>query len=222
MSLPVPIALATVVKFNEKGRFEFNATYDQIRATQGHSNPGVDLQYSATLLKVGTEHATRFAPPWAIHVTTAKAWEKIRTSGRLRPGGERGDRNEIHFATTLPDDDAGGIISGLRQGSEIIIFLDTLNFLQNGNKLFLTVNHVALSPADIYSNYFLVAYHVATRTVVWYDNRPVNIRLSGDLLETCLKSEPLEFWPEEPWALSKPVSRAAVGRQVIVDAVKGK
>jgi hypothetical protein len=140
----------------------------------------------------------------------------------LRPGGERGDRNEIHFATTLPDDAAGGIISGLRQGSEIIIFLDTLNFLQNGSKLFLTVNHVALSPADIYSNYFLVAYQVATRTVVWYDNRPVNIRLSGDLLETCLKSEPLTFWPEEPWALSKQGSRAAVGRQVIVDAVEGK
>ena len=37
MSLPVPIALATVVKYNEKGRFEFNATYDHFRATQGRS-----------------------------------------------------------------------------------------------------------------------------------------------------------------------------------------
>ena len=137
MSLPVPIALATVVKYNEKGRFEFSANYDQILATQGHSNPGVDLQHSATLLKTGTEHATRFAPPWAIHGTTAKAWDKIRTSGQLKPGGERGDRSEVHFATTLPNDNEGGIISGLRQGAEVVVFLDTLSWLQSGQSYIL-------------------------------------------------------------------------------------
>jgi len=151
-----------------------------------------------------------------------KAWDKIRTSGRHRPGGERGDRNEIHYATTLPDDAAGGIISGLRQGAEIVIFLDTLSWLQSGMRLYLTVNHVALAPDDVHINFWLVVYHVASRTVVWYNNKRANIRLSGDLLASCLSSEPLEFWPQEPWALDKQGSRASVGRKVITDLVEGR
>jgi putative RNA 2'-phosphotransferase len=164
MTLPLPIALATVVKFNEKGRFEFNAAFDQIRATQGHSHAGVDLQHSATLLKVGTEHAARFAPPWAIHGTTMRAWEKIRTSGQLIPGGDKGGRNENHFATTLPNDAEGSIISGLRQGAEIVIFLDTLQWMQSGMKLYLTTNNVALAADRVHSNFWLAVYRVATKT----------------------------------------------------------
>ena len=121
-----------------------------IRANQGHS---VAINV-ADLLKPITEVNM---PDLVVHGTTAKAWKLILQSGGLKPM----NRNHVHFASGLPDnfeeiddgsreidEDAAPVISGMRNSSSILIYIDLPKAICNGLKFWQSENGVILSEGD--------------------------------------------------------------------------
>jgi hypothetical protein len=58
-------------------------------------------------------------------------------------GLKRMNRNHIHFATGLPEED--GVISGMRGSANILIYLDVEKALKGGMKLYMSENRVILT-----------------------------------------------------------------------------
>jgi len=105
-----------------------------IRANQGHSIKVDDLE----LEEIKTPDET----PVAIHGTSKKAWDSISIEGLSRM-----KRHHIHLAAGLPGTD--GVISGMRAGSEVLIYIDVENAMSKGGlKFFRSVNGVILTPGD--------------------------------------------------------------------------
>ncbi|KAK0312839.1 tRNA 2'-phosphotransferase [Friedmanniomyces endolithicus] len=125
-----------------------------IRANQGHS---LKLSDDSGLL---TPITAANLPSAAIHGTTHAAWPLIVASGGLKPMG----RNHVHFASGLPsgfrsigNDESDGaaattvdapVISGMRNSSTILMFLDLDKALAAGVKLGLSDNEVILSEGN--------------------------------------------------------------------------
>ncbi|TKA74425.1 hypothetical protein B0A55_06206 [Friedmanniomyces simplex] len=122
-----------------------------IRANQGHSlklsdDSGLLIPLTAANL-----------PSVAIHGTTHAAWPLIVASAGLKPMG----RNHVHFASGLPsgftsivEGDAATpvveapVISGMRNSSTVLMFLDLDKALAAGLKLGLSDNGVILSEGN--------------------------------------------------------------------------
>ncbi|KAL9087331.1 MAG: hypothetical protein Q9159_003677 [Coniocarpon cinnabarinum] len=141
-----------------------------IRANQGHS---IKLTDSADLLIPITREAGNL-PEVVVHGTRHEAWPKILETGGLKPM----TRNHVHFATGIPrglrrsnqlSPDPGmveptmtstvaalsvqepttpAIISGMRNTSNILIFLDVQKALDKGLLLFQSANGVVLTEGD--------------------------------------------------------------------------
>ncbi|KAK6431472.1 tRNA 2'-phosphotransferase [Oleoguttula sp. CCFEE 5521] len=126
-----------------------------IRANQGHS---LKIEDSAGLL---TPITTGDMPAMAVHGTTRAAWSLILASGGLKPMG----RNHVHFATGLPsawsktqtsdaiaavDDETAkaAVVSGMRNSSSVLIYLDLAKALDKGTKFGLSENGVVLTEGD--------------------------------------------------------------------------
>ena len=62
----------------------------------------------------------------------------------LITGGTRYSRNHVHFTPYEPDDSR--IISGVRSGSEVAIYIDLHRALRHGVPFFISTNYVILSP----------------------------------------------------------------------------
>ena len=71
-------------------------TTKMIRATQGHSIRGGALDDDAMLARVSVERA-RAELRYAVHGTSLRAWETIKTEGLLRMR-----RRHVHLAAALP------------------------------------------------------------------------------------------------------------------------
>ena len=138
-----------------------------IRANQGHSLTSVS---ASDLLEPITLEAGNL-PQQAIHGTTRAAWPLIVASGGLKTMG----RNHIHFAAGLPagfasssavasangiadadtgelsktEADTSAVISGLRNTSSILIYLDVAKTLGAGVKLWRSANGVILSEGNV-------------------------------------------------------------------------
>ncbi|KAF9055000.1 hypothetical protein BDZ89DRAFT_1055626 [Hymenopellis radicata] len=79
--------------------------------------------------------------PTIIHGTTLSAWQIIEKHGIHRMG-----RNYIHCAREYKEK---GVISGIRQASRILIYLNVKRMLDDGIKLYLSKNDlVVLTPGD--------------------------------------------------------------------------
>jgi 2'-phosphotransferase len=78
--------------------------------------------------------------PMAVHGTTRKAWGSISVQGLSRRG-----RNHIHLAQGVPGD---GVMSGMRNSSEVLIYIDVQKALDAGFKFFLSENGVVLTEGD--------------------------------------------------------------------------
>ena len=97
-------------------------------------------------------------PDTVVHGTTTKAWELIRQSGGLKPM----TRNHVHFATGLPAEIAeidnekasevskgsAPVISGMRNSSTILIYIDIHKAISEGLKFWQSLNGVILSAGD--------------------------------------------------------------------------
>lgn len=110
-----------------------------IRANQGHS---IAIE-SASLLKPITLAADN-VPEAVVHGTYFAFYPMILDSGGLK----KMTRNHIHFSTGLPED-KGGVISGMRNDAEILIYIDIRKSLEDGAMLWwISDNGVILSEGD--------------------------------------------------------------------------
>jgi 2'-phosphotransferase len=123
-----------------------------IRANQGHSIK-VDEEGLMEPITLDSE-----LPPTVVHGTTAKAWPLILSTGGLK----KMTRNHIHFAAGLPagfkplEDTANAgdeiknepVISGMRNSSNVLIFIDIKKALEGGLKFWRSANGVILSEGN--------------------------------------------------------------------------
>lgn len=124
-----------IVQTNDKQRFAVKQDVCgnfMIRATQGHSVE-VNLRLEEIL------DPRQF--PEVVHGTTYQAWQFIRTEGLKKM-----NRAYIHFAKGMPED--YGVISGMRNSSEICIFINLEKAMYYGIKFFLSENMVILSKGN--------------------------------------------------------------------------
>lgn len=121
-----------------------------IRANQGHS---IKVENEGLLVPITTEAGN--VPETVVHGTDERAWNLILKSGGLRPMG----RNHIHFASGLPagfksldstsaSADAAPVISGMRRGSTILVYVDIDAALAAGIKFFISENGVILTEGN--------------------------------------------------------------------------
>ncbi|KAI6044443.1 KptA family-domain-containing protein, partial [Pisolithus marmoratus] len=76
----------------------------------------------------------------AVHGTTRKAWEVIATQGLSRM-----KRNHVHLAQGVP---GSGILSGMRNSSQVLIFIDVQKAIDAGIEFYLSKNGVVLTEGD--------------------------------------------------------------------------
>jgi len=125
-----------------------------VRANQGHSIKTVDEELLLTPITSIDELSARVKfkddIPIAVHGTKRFSWDNfIKTYGLSKM-----TRQHIHFATALPEDadgtekdtDTHKCISGLREGSEVLIYLNIQATLDSGFKLYISSNGVILCP----------------------------------------------------------------------------
>ncbi len=123
-----------------------------IRANQGHS---IKVDEDGLLEPITLDSEL---PTTVVHGTTSKTWPLILSSGGLK----KMSRNHIHFASGLP---AGfktlaeasdttdeikkePVISGMRNTSSVLIFVDIRQALEGGIKFWRSANGVILSDGN--------------------------------------------------------------------------
>jgi 2'-phosphotransferase len=124
-----------------------------ICANQGHSIKIASVESMHTPITLETPESL---PKIVVHGTTRKAWPQILRSGGLKRMG----RNHVHFAIGLPKgfesaavddtveeiDDApkSEVVSGMRNSSSVLIYLDLPKALESGLLFYISKNGVVL------------------------------------------------------------------------------
>lgn len=114
-----------IVEHNDKARFALSDDGARIRATQGHSVTGVDLQLRE-----------KTPPPVLYHGTTRKSIEAIMRQGLLPM-----NRHHVH----LSPDVATATAVGSRRGPVVILVVDTFRMHRDGHRFFISENNVWLT-----------------------------------------------------------------------------
>ena len=130
-----------VVQDSSKGRFALGEIEGvlMIRATQGHSMGGI---VEDQLLQPLTSNTPNL-PSEAVHGTYVKYWPSIKVRGLLA-GGLRSSRHHVHFQDGWPKSER--CLSGMRDDSDVLIYLDIPASLSRGLRLFRSENGVILTP----------------------------------------------------------------------------
>ena len=116
--------LQTVVRTNNKKRFEFNADRTKIRASQGHSVE-VDLGYSPS------------QPPSKLYHGTAKQnLDSIRATGI-----NKGTRQHVHLSADIQT----AMKVGSRWGDPVALEIDAGKMAADGHTFFISTNGVWLT-----------------------------------------------------------------------------
>ena len=124
------------VSSNEKQRFTLKRSDSGkmlIRATQGHS-----IQLEQPDIRPVLD-STQY--PVVVHGTQWRLWPTIQ-----REGLSRMSRTHIHFAQGLPGE--AGVISGMRQSCNLLIFVDLTKAISAGLQFFVSANGVLLCAGD--------------------------------------------------------------------------
>ncbi|KAI9067962.1 hypothetical protein FKP32DRAFT_1698795 [Trametes sanguinea] len=135
-------ALQEIVKNDAKSRYSLVLEADPktgeeawwIRANQGHSLKSVVLDYEP--IKSVSDIPTGIA----VHGTTKKAWESIKEQGLSKM-----TRNHIHLAQGVA---GSGVVSGMRNSSQILIYVDVQKAIDAGIKFYISANGVVLTEGD--------------------------------------------------------------------------
>jgi len=135
--------LQDIVKRDQKSRYHLlfepqtsgsaGADVWWIRANQGHSMKTIELDLQPVI--------SASEIPMAVHGTTRQAWQLIATQGLSKM-----TRNHIHLAQNVP---GSGVISGMRNSSQILIFVDVQKALDAGITFYLSANGVVLTEGNI-------------------------------------------------------------------------
>jgi len=137
--------LEKIVREDKKSRFkliyepdteniDFQMPIWWIRTNQGHSMKSVMVEMD--LIRAVSDIPSGIA----VHGTSRAAWGKIKHEGLSRV-----TRNHIHFAQGIP---GSGVISGMRNKSQVFIYIDVQKALDAGLKFYLSSNGVVLSEGD--------------------------------------------------------------------------
>eukprot|EP00762_Andalucia_godoyi_P005582 ANDGO_00551.mRNA.1 Putative tRNA 2'-phosphotransferase len=126
------VILEHVVASDSKGRYEFDASRDRIRATQGHSIQLDGIEKDYVLLTQET------IPAIVVHGTYSHLLPAISQEGL-----KRFSRMFIHFATGIHGDVS--VKSGMRNNVDVYIYVDTHGAMRDGIQFFLSSNGVVLS-----------------------------------------------------------------------------
>ena len=127
-----------------------------IRANQGHS---IKVDTEGLLTPITVEAGN--VPATVVHGTDERAWSLILKGGGLR----RMTRTHIHFASGLPvgfktlpssstttttteEEKEAPVISGMRNSSTVLIYIDIQSALAAGIKFFVSENGVILTDGD--------------------------------------------------------------------------
>ncbi|KAH0375625.1 phosphotransferase KptA/Tpt1, partial [Aureobasidium melanogenum] len=116
-----------------------------IRANQGHS---LEIASENLLTPITEENL----PPTVVHGTTHAAWPLIVATGGLK----KMTRTHVHFASGLPagfksedkDANAAPVISGMRNSSSVLVYVDIKKAMEAGVKFWKSENGVILSEGD--------------------------------------------------------------------------
>jgi putative RNA 2'-phosphotransferase len=119
-----PVVLKHIVDTNSKKRFAFNATFDKIRASQGHS-VDIDIAYEAQM------------PPAILYHGTA---EKV-VAEILRTGIEKRQRRHVHLSADLDT----AINVGQRHGRPVVLEVLAAQMSTEGFEFYLSENKVWLT-----------------------------------------------------------------------------
>ncbi|PBP26600.1 hypothetical protein BUE80_DR002522 [Diplocarpon rosae] len=110
-----------------------------IRANQGHS---IGIDPASLLVPITLEAGN--VPDVVVHGTYFAFYQSIIESGGLK----KMSRDHIHFSTGLPEDKQG-VISGMRNDAEILIYVNIKQSLEDSNVLWwLSENGVVLTEGD--------------------------------------------------------------------------
>ncbi|PBP28657.1 hypothetical protein BUE80_DR000367 [Diplocarpon rosae] len=110
-----------------------------IRANQGHS---IGIDPASLLVPITLEAGN--VPDVVVHGTYFAFYQSILESGGLK----KMSRDHIHFSTGLPEDKRG-VISGMRNDAEILIYVNIKQSLEDSNVLWwLSENGVVLTEGD--------------------------------------------------------------------------
>ena len=115
-------ALDEIVSTDSKGRYSYSADGTKIRANQGHSIPGVEIDM---------ERPT--APEFLYHGTATRFLNDIFRMG-LKPMG----RQWVH----LSSDAETALAVGRRHGSPVVLRIHAQRFVEDGHDLFRSANGV--------------------------------------------------------------------------------
>lgn len=129
--------LKAIVQADAKKRYDLTEETPGvwwIRANQGHSMKTVKVDLKPILA------ASDIPTGVAVHGTTKKAWESIAKEGLSKM-----NRNHIHLAQGVPGDN---IISGMRNSSQVLIFVDVQKALDAGIKFHFSDNGVVLTEGN--------------------------------------------------------------------------
>ena len=141
-----------------------------IRAVQGHSLKAV--QDDQLLVRLGTEQ--RLLPEKCVHATYSRNWTSIKEKGLIAGGVQAfGERNHIHFMPYDYNDKR--VISGMRPGRDLAIYVDLSKAMLAGIPFFMSVNEVILSPGQngvIHPKYFQAVKNITTGEVQYAGGQP--------------------------------------------------
>jgi len=136
--------LEQIVAEDEKMRYSFNNSGTMIRANQGHSIPGVHIEF-----------ASPEPPEFLYHGTATRFLESIMKDG-LKPM----TRQWVHISPTYET----AMKVGSRHGKPIVQRVKAKEFVAAGNKLFLSDNGVWLAMA-VPSSYLEPLFNEVTSNV---------------------------------------------------------
>ncbi|VVT53879.1 uncharacterized protein SAPINGB_P003796 [Magnusiomyces paraingens] len=134
---PEPVALEATERLTDATRGEWF-----IRANQGHSLTGVEVEMRPLLRVEDFPVAHGASAPCAVHGTNATAWKKIKESGGL----SRMARTHIHLAPGLAGD--AHVTSGMRASATVYIYVNIAAALTAGLQFWESANGVLLSEGD--------------------------------------------------------------------------
>ena len=127
-------------KTNSRSRYQFVESGGEqvlcIRANQGHSIKGIKEDQLLNLIS-----PSKLKDMTIIHGTNKDAWENIKHQGLSRM-----NRNHVHFAAGLPEND--GVISGMRKSCQIHIYINGSKCAEDGLTFYLSDNGVILTSGD--------------------------------------------------------------------------
>ncbi|GLB43349.1 putative RNA 2'-phosphotransferase, Tpt1 / KptA family protein [Lyophyllum shimeji] len=129
--------LKEIVKADLKQRYDLMQDAEDvwwIRANQGHSIKSVKLDLKPILT------VSDLPTGVAVHGTTKQAWEQISKEGLSKM-----KRNHIHLAQGVP---GNNVISGMRNSSQILIWIDVQKAIDAGIKFHVSDNGVVLTEGN--------------------------------------------------------------------------